>query len=49
VTGTALIEDGTPTSVSLVRRLFGEAEMLRVAAAWQEATGYQRERPPLFS
>jgi len=39
--------DGTPGSISFVGRLFGEAELLRVAQAWQEATGFHRRRPPL--
>jgi len=42
-------EDGTPESISFVGQLYGEAELIRVAKAWQDATGYHRERPPLFS
>ncbi|HET9441661.1 MAG TPA: amidase [Longimicrobiales bacterium] len=41
--------DGTPVSISFVGRLFGEAELLRVAKAYQDATGFHLRRPPLFS
>jgi Asp-tRNA(Asn)/Glu-tRNA(Gln) amidotransferase A subunit family amidase len=41
-------EAGTPVSISFIGTLFGEAEMLRVAKAWQDATGFHLERPPLF-
>lgn len=37
-----------PGSISFMGKLFGEADMLRVAKAWQDATGYHLERPPLF-
>ena len=39
-------DDGTPTSITFVGRLFGETELLGVASTWQEATGYHRRRPP---
>ncbi len=39
--------DGTPASISFTGRLFGEAELLTVAKAYQDATGYQHRRPPL--
>ncbi len=41
-------EQGTPVSVSFIGRLFGEAELCRVAMAWQEATGWHRRRPAGF-
>jgi Asp-tRNA(Asn)/Glu-tRNA(Gln) amidotransferase A subunit family amidase len=41
--------DGTPTSISFVGALFGEADLLRVAKAWQDATGHHLRRPALFS
>jgi Asp-tRNA(Asn)/Glu-tRNA(Gln) amidotransferase A subunit family amidase len=40
-------DDGTPTSITFLGRLFGETDVLSVASAWQEATGYHRRRPPL--
>ncbi|MFC1660139.1 amidase [Gemmatimonadota bacterium] len=42
-------EEGTPVSISFVGRLWGEADTLRVALAWQEATGHHLKHPPLFS
>jgi Asp-tRNA(Asn)/Glu-tRNA(Gln) amidotransferase A subunit family amidase len=39
--------DGTPTSISFTGRLFGEAETLAVARAFQEATDFHRRHPPL--
>ncbi len=41
-------EDGTPVSISFIGQLFGEAEVLRVAKAYQDATGFHLKRPPLF-
>ena len=41
--------DGTPVSISFIGRLFGEAELLRVAQAYQDATGFHLRRPALFS
>jgi Asp-tRNA(Asn)/Glu-tRNA(Gln) amidotransferase A subunit family amidase len=40
-------EDGTPTSISFIGRLFGEAETLAVARAYQEATEFHLRRPTL--
>ncbi len=42
-------ENGTPVSLSFIGRLFGEAELLAVAKAYQEATDFHTRRPPLFS
>jgi Asp-tRNA(Asn)/Glu-tRNA(Gln) amidotransferase A subunit family amidase len=41
-------EDGTPVSISFIGRLFGEAELLAAARAFQNATGFHLERPPAF-
>jgi Asp-tRNA(Asn)/Glu-tRNA(Gln) amidotransferase A subunit family amidase len=41
--------DGTPVSISFVGKLFGEADVLRVAKAYQDATGFHLKRPPLFA
>jgi Asp-tRNA(Asn)/Glu-tRNA(Gln) amidotransferase A subunit family amidase len=40
-------EDGTPTSISFVGKLYGEAETLAVARAYQEATDFHLKRPAL--
>jgi Asp-tRNA(Asn)/Glu-tRNA(Gln) amidotransferase A subunit family amidase len=40
-------EDGTPTSISFMGKLFGEAETLAVARAYQEATDFHLRRPTL--
>ncbi len=42
-------EDGTPVSLSFLGRLYGEADMLRVAAAYQTATDFHTRRPPTFA
>ena len=39
---------GGPVSVSFIGKLFGEAELCRVAMVWQEATGWHRRRPAGF-
>lgn len=39
--------DGTPTSITFTGRLFGEAELLAVAHAYQQATRYHTPHPPL--
>ncbi len=41
-------QEGHPASISFVGKLWGEAEALRVAQAWQEATGHHRKHPPAF-
>jgi len=40
-------EDGTPTSISFISRLYGESELLAVARAYQEATDFHLRRPVL--
>jgi Asp-tRNA(Asn)/Glu-tRNA(Gln) amidotransferase A subunit family amidase len=42
-------EDGTPASISFVGKLFGDAEALRLAKAYQDATDFHRKIPPLFA
>ena len=42
-------DGGSPTSISFIGALNGEAAILRVAAAYQEATGWDEMHPPLFS
>jgi Asp-tRNA(Asn)/Glu-tRNA(Gln) amidotransferase A subunit family amidase len=42
-------EKGNPTSLTFVGKLFGEAEMLAVARAYQNATGWNLKHPSLFS
>jgi Asp-tRNA(Asn)/Glu-tRNA(Gln) amidotransferase A subunit family amidase len=38
-----------PVSIQFIGRLFGDARLLRVAKAWQDATGHHLRRPPAFS
>ncbi|MFL5350365.1 MAG: amidase [Hyalangium sp.] len=40
-------ENGTPVSLSFLGRLFGEAKMLAVARAYQEATDFHLRQPKL--
>jgi len=40
--------DGTPVSISFIGRLYGEAETLAVAKAYQDATGFHLKHPPQF-
>jgi len=42
-------DEGTPVSISFIGQLFAEAELLRVAKAFQDATGYHLKHPPAFS
>ncbi|MFQ5641394.1 MAG: amidase [bacterium] len=42
-------EKGTPTSISFVGKLFGEAAMLAVAKAYQDATDFHLRHPELES
>jgi Asp-tRNA(Asn)/Glu-tRNA(Gln) amidotransferase A subunit family amidase len=43
-----LDEKGSPTSISFIGRLFGEATLLEVAKAYQDATDFNKKHPPLF-
>ena len=40
-------EDGRPTSLSFIGRLYGEDRLLRLAQAFQEATGHHLRHPDL--
>jgi Asp-tRNA(Asn)/Glu-tRNA(Gln) amidotransferase A subunit family amidase len=40
--------DGTPGSISLIGQLYGEAELLAFAKAFQDATPYNKEHPKNF-
>jgi Asp-tRNA(Asn)/Glu-tRNA(Gln) amidotransferase A subunit family amidase len=40
-------EKGTPTSISFVGRLFEEDKVLAVAKAWQDATDFHQQHPPM--
>ncbi len=42
-------ENGTPTSVSFVGSLYGDADALRLAKAVQDATGFHERQPPAFA
>ncbi len=42
-------EDGTPTSISFVGKLFGDADALRLAKAVQDVTTHHQRHPPLFA
>lgn len=42
-------EQGTPVSLTFIGRPFAEAEVLRVAMAYQEATDFHRRHPPAFA
>jgi Asp-tRNA(Asn)/Glu-tRNA(Gln) amidotransferase A subunit family amidase len=42
-------DGGTPTSITLTGRLHGESELLAAAHAYQQATDFHLERPPLDS
>ena len=41
-------EKGSPVSISFIGRLFGEAALLQVAKAYQDATDFHEKQPPLF-
>ena len=40
--------DGMPVSIVFIGQLWADAETLRVAKAWQDATDFHTRRPPLF-
>lgn len=40
-------KDGTPTSITFIGKLFGEAELLAVAKQYQDATGFHLKHPKL--
>ena len=41
-------EKGNPTSITFVGKLFGEAPMLALAKAYQDASGWHLKHPPQF-
>lgn len=45
---TGFTSAGTPTGITLIGRLYGEAQLLAIAKAYQEATGHHRHHPPGF-
>ena len=42
-------EEGSPQSISFIGKLWGDAEALRLAKAYQDATEHHLRTPPLFS
>lgn len=42
-------EKGSPTSFSIIGRLFQEGTILAIANAYQQATAFETMKPPLFS
>jgi Asp-tRNA(Asn)/Glu-tRNA(Gln) amidotransferase A subunit family amidase len=42
-------EEGSPTSISFIGKLYDEATILTVARAYQDITGFDEQHPPLFS
>jgi len=40
-------DDGTPVSLTFLGALFGEAKLLRVAQAYQDATTFHTKHPAL--
>ncbi len=40
-------DNGRPTSITFTGKLFGEAELLSLAKAWQDATDYHKKHPEL--
>jgi Asp-tRNA(Asn)/Glu-tRNA(Gln) amidotransferase A subunit family amidase len=42
-------DEGTPVSISFIGRLWGDADCLRVAKAFQDVTDFHARVPPLFA
>jgi len=42
-------KEGTPESITFLGKLYGEAELVRVGAAFQSATDFHRRMPPKFA
>jgi Asp-tRNA(Asn)/Glu-tRNA(Gln) amidotransferase A subunit family amidase len=43
-----LNDQGGPTSISLLGRLYGEADLIMLGRAFQEATTWDEQHPPIF-
>ncbi len=43
-----ITEAGTPSSITFIAPLFQEADLLALAAQWQEASNHHKTRPPQF-
>ncbi len=41
-------QSGHPVSISFIGKLFGEADILSLAQAWQDFSGHHRAHPPMF-
>jgi Asp-tRNA(Asn)/Glu-tRNA(Gln) amidotransferase A subunit family amidase len=41
-------EKGTPTSISFIGKLFDEGKLIAFAKAYQDATGFHTQHPPMF-
>jgi len=41
-------EDGTPTSINLIGRLFDEGRLIAFAKKYQDSTEYHKKHPPIF-
>ena len=41
-------EKGSPVSITFIGKLFGEADLLAVAKAYQDSTDFHLKHPPLF-
>ncbi len=42
-------DEGSPVSISFIGKLWGDAEVLTVAKAWQDATDFHQQHPPIFT
>jgi Asp-tRNA(Asn)/Glu-tRNA(Gln) amidotransferase A subunit family amidase len=42
-------DKNTPTNITIYARPFLDGEVLAVAKAYQDAAGFYKKRPPLFS
>jgi Asp-tRNA(Asn)/Glu-tRNA(Gln) amidotransferase A subunit family amidase len=41
-------DQGSPTSISLIGRLYGDADLVMLGRAYQEATSWDEQHPPMF-
>jgi Asp-tRNA(Asn)/Glu-tRNA(Gln) amidotransferase A subunit family amidase len=42
-------EEGSPTSISFIGKLYDEGTLLAFVKAYQDATNFHKKHPPLFS